>query len=340
MINITRIYLVFGNTTILFPRILKVFSHVFTTFLRRRFRRGLQHDDGSDTSSFREVLLAAVTKCSPSLLGQEKHYHTIFDVTWELLAFVRDVLEEDEKLSQVLTLTGTQINAQASTCERYIREFWPDLGPRLLSFIENTFNQCLRQSSFPEVLMITQLPITGSTSVEVEIKVNTEKTVIDVYGPLECQIQVTEILAWLTAAVHSPAEQNLSTREASLTTETYESDPTVACFKLQPKPLNPIKDGHQMCWHPLFVYSVIAVQFPYAQRSQGFGLEVSAFVMVTMAGILTAVEFRGGLVMRGLSTRLIPLEETEGRDGIRWRLATANTIPDAFHPELYDGIDE
>ena len=62
--------------------------------------------------------------------------------------------------------------------------------------------------------------------------------------------------------------------------------------------------------------------------------------MVTMAGILTAIEFRGGLVLRGLSTCLIPLEETEGGDAIQWRLATANTIHDAFHPELYDGIDE
>ena len=188
--------------------------------------------------------------------------------------------------------------------------------------------------------MITQLPITGSTSVEVEIKVNTEKTVIDVYGPLECQIQVTEILAWLTAALRISTIQSLSNSEASLTFESYESDSTVVYFKLQPRPLNPIKDGHQMCWHPLFVYSVIAVQFPYAQRSQGIGLELSAFVMVTMAGILTAVEFRGGLVLRGLSTCLIPLEETEGGDAIQWRLATANTIHDAFHPELYDGIDE
>ena len=108
---------------------------------KKAFQEGLQHYDGLDTSSFRKVLLAAVTKCSPSLLRQEKHYHTIFDVTWELLAFVRDELQEDEKLSQVLTLTGTQINAQASTCEQYIREFWPDLGPRLLSFIKKTFDQ-------------------------------------------------------------------------------------------------------------------------------------------------------------------------------------------------------
>ena len=60
---------------------------------------GLQHYRGLETPSIREVLLAAVTKCSPSLLGQKEHYHTIFDVTWDLLAFVRDNLGEDEKLS-------------------------------------------------------------------------------------------------------------------------------------------------------------------------------------------------------------------------------------------------
>ena len=88
------------------------------------------------------------------------------------------------------------------------------------------------------------------------------------------------------------------------------------------------------------MYSVNAVQFPYAKRTQGIGLERSPFVMVTMAGILTAVKFRGGLVLKGLSTCLVPLEETEDGDAIQWHLATANTIHDAFHPELYDGIDE
>ena len=95
--------------------------------------------------------------------------------------------------------------------------------------------------------MITQLPITGSTSVEVEIKVNTEKTVIDVYGPLECQIQVTEILAWLTAALRISTIQSLSNSEASLTFESYESDSTAVYFKIQPRPLNPIKKTAIKC---------------------------------------------------------------------------------------------
>ena len=293
-----------------------------------------------ETPSIREELLAAVTNCSPSLLGQVEHYHTIFDVTWELLAFVRDKLGEDEKLSQVITLTGTQINAQASTCEQYIRERWPDLGPELLSSIEDTCEKCLRQSGFSEASMTTKLPKVGSTSAVVDIGIKSDKTIIKVKGTLECQVKVTEILAWLTAAVRSSTIPSLSNSEAGLTFEKYEANSTVACFKLQPEPLDPIRDGHQMCWHPLFERSVIAVQFPYAERTQGVGVELSPSLMATLAGIRTAVEFRGGLVLRGLSTALLPLEEMEGGDAIQWHLATASTSDDAIITELFGDLDE
>ncbi len=301
---------------------------------------GLQHYRGLETPSIREVLLAAVAKCSPSLLGQKEHYHTIVDVTWDLLAFVRDNLREDEKLSQVIALTSTQINAQASTCEQYIGECWPDLGPQLLSFIEYTCEQCLRKSGFSEVSMTTKLPRVGSTSAVVDIRVKSDKTIIKVQGPLECQIQVTEILAWLTAAVRSPTPLSLSSSEAGLTSENRETDPTVAYFKIEPKPLNPIRNGSQMCWHPLFERSVIAVQFPFAERTHGVGIELSPSLMATLAGIRTAVEVRGGLVLRGLYTALIPLEETEGGNAIQWHLATTNTSDDAIATELLVDFDE
>ena len=114
----------------------------------------------------------------------------------------------------------------------------------------------------------------------------------------------------------------------------------MACFKLQPKPLEPIRDGHQMCWHPLFERSVIAVQFPYAERTQGVGVELSPSLMATLAGVRTAVEFRGGLVLRGLSTALIPLEEMEGGNAIQWHLTTASMSDDAVITELFGDLDE
>ena len=268
---------------------------------------------------------------------QEKYYRINFDLTWELLAFVRDHLGESEKLSQVITLTGTQVNAQASTCEQYIREFWPNTGPQVLSSIDDFCDQCLRQR---EVSMVTMFPKAGSLYVGGVIQVESEKTIIGVLGPLEWQIEVTEILAWLTAAVRSSTPPSLSSSEASLTFENYESDSEVAYFKLQPKALNSIRYGSTMCWHPLFEHSAIAAQFPYAPRTQGVGVELSPLLMATLAGIQTAVEFRGGLILRGLSTALIPLGMREDEDAIQWHLATTKRRDDAIITELFGGLDE
>ena len=290
--------------------------------------------------SIRQLLLAALAHRSSHGVGGEQHYRTTFDLTWELLAFVRDYLGEGEKLSQVVTLTGTQVNAQASTCEQYIREFWPDLGPPLLSVIEDICDQCLGQRGFSEVSMVVKFPRAGSSYVGVDIKVKSNKTIIKVHGPLECQIQVTEILAWLTAAFRSSTPPSLSNSKAALTFDDDMSYSSPASFKLQPKPLYPIKDGSPMCWHTLFEHSVIAVQFPYAQRTQGIGVELSPFLMATLAGIQTAVEFRGGLILRGLSTALIPLGMKDREDAIQWHLATTKTRDDAIITELFGDLDE
>ena len=176
--------------------------------------------------------------------------------------------------------------------------------------------------------------------VGLEIKMRSDKTIIKVHAPLESQIEVTEILAWLTAAVRSSTPPSLSSSKADLTFENYGSDPEEAYLKLQPEPFNPVRDGSRVCWHPLFEHSVIAVQFPYTRRTQGVGVELSPFLMATLAGIRTAVEFRGGLILRGLSTALIPLKMTEGNDAIQWHLATTDTSDDALATDLLIDLDE
>ena len=271
-------------------------------------------------------------------LREEEQYHTSFNLTWELLAFVRAHLREGEKLSQVVTLTGTPINAQASTCEQYIREVWPILGLGLLVFIEDLCDQHFRHRGLSQVSMVRDF-VRGGSFVNIEIKIKSDRTVINVDGPLESQMEVTEILAWLTAAVRSSTPLSLSSSEASLTFEDYGSWPERAFFRLQPKPLNSIRNGSRLCWHPLFEHSVIAVQFPYAPRTQGVGVELSPFLMATLAGIRTAVEFRGGLILRGLSTALIPLGLRYGEDAIQWHLATTNTTDDAIINGLLDEIE-
>ena len=63
-------------------------------------------------------------------------------------------------------------------------------------------------------------------------------------------------------------------------------------------------------------------------------MELSPLLMATLAGIITAVEVRGGLILRGLSTALIPLVEVEG-DAIQWHLVTSDLADGDFNANLF-----
>src|SRR5438034_1422270 len=75
-----------------------------------------------------------------------------------------------------------------------------------------------------------------------------------------------------------------------------------------------------MCWYPLFVRSVIAVGFPIRERKQGKGLEISPVVMASLAGVAFPVEYDGGLILKGLSTILIPAEPLDADGAVQWHL--------------------
>ncbi|KAI4088450.1 MAG: hypothetical protein LQ344_006105 [Seirophora lacunosa] len=91
--------------------------------------------------------------------------------------------------------------------------------------------------------------------------------------------------------------------------------------------LKPLPES-SMCWLPLFIHTVIAVQFPLPSRGDGVGLEISPVLMAHLAGIVMVVEFQGGMILKGLSTALIPMRRCDEGAAIQWHL---------FHTDRPDG---
>lgn len=60
----------------------------------------------------------------------------VYHCFWELPNTMRTQFESGQRLSQVMTLTGSTDNAQAATCEDFISQFWPTSGSLLLKAIE------------------------------------------------------------------------------------------------------------------------------------------------------------------------------------------------------------
>ncbi|KAL8924354.1 MAG: hypothetical protein Q9208_004136 [Pyrenodesmia sp. 3 TL-2023] len=73
----------------------------------------------------------------------------------------------------------------------------------------------------------------------------------------------------------------------------------------------------------------MAVQFPLPRREEGAGLEISPVLMASLAGIVMVVELQDGLILKGLSTALIPVKYCNNGAAIQWHLLHTES-PDGF----------
>ena len=212
-------------------------------------------------SSIGEVLLRAVANSSPHTLNGQ--YRVSYKCTWELLTFIRDQLEPGQRLPQVVALTGTEGNAQAATCGEYVRELSPDTGPLLVAYLDDSLHRYLSNPSAQPSVVFEGRPFSqiemffnGDTTSKDTADV---KTTVVVQGFLQFQAEVAEILAWLTTAFRSGQKVGLSRPKAKLESQSHSSKHTNTHFILRPEALEPILEGVNMCWFPLFENSIIAV---------------------------------------------------------------------------------
>jgi len=127
-------------------------------------------------------------------------------------------------------------------------------------------------------------------------------------------IEITQQLAWIGAALSSsPFEEKVAYSEASIAkigSERLEFE-----LDFQFAPLHP---AERSCWLPLFCGASIARGFPIAERQDEMGVEVPLDIAAEIAGFQHAVEFAGGVVMKGFSSMLVPIRRQEDR--IQWHL--------------------
>jgi hypothetical protein len=155
-------------------------------------------------------------------------------------------------------------------------------------------------------------------------RANTYPASFVVSAPLHAQVEIAQILSWPSAAVRGPPSSSRMASKINFESKSEDSSQRYAQFGITMDPLEPC-EADTMCWHPLFKNIVLAVQFPIPKREKGVGLELSPILMTTLAGIVMAVEFQGGSILKGLSTALIPIEELESGKAIQWHLCVTDS---------------
>jgi hypothetical protein len=63
-----------------------------------------------------------------------------FRVSWGLLDFIDKELQEGQSLASVLTISGSPQNAYATSCENYLKTFWPGVGQNILVVIDDAWS--------------------------------------------------------------------------------------------------------------------------------------------------------------------------------------------------------
>ena len=135
------------------------------------------------------------------------------------------------------------------------------------------------------------------------------------FGSKEAAIDVLQLLVWFGAAFQVSSSDKLQYSQSKLHIFKGSSRlPTDLTVDYEKSPVS-----EESCWFSLFNNPVIAQGFPIPERNNfERGLEMPIELMATLGGGRHAVEFEGGLVIKGHSIAFVPVEQFE--DTIQWHM--------------------
>lgn len=147
---------------------------------------------------------------------------------------------------------------------------------------------------------------------------------VQVSGAAEAVSDCVQTLAWLAATLRFPTHEWLSLSEVTLHHLPSERRGQI-CFDIHLRDCRRVTLQYPLCWHKLFGQIVVTSGFPIRARDKegkAVGLEITPSLMVNLAGIVSEAVHGKGLILRGLSSTLIPTKNVQADSGIQWHMFT------------------
>ena len=245
-------------------------------------------------------------------------YYASLNLEWDALTFLEDQFCDPDipntALGPIVTISGSAQHAQATTCSEYIQQNWPAHGSRVLDALQNALQSPSRTSESRLLVPSSYAELEFNVAqgkVRLNIKAKTSEVIVD----------IVQQLAWMGAALRTSTDGRVEYCEPKLTEvpQAEEIEPVIINFTFHVKSIG---ENDQSCWFPLFKSLVIAHRFPTADRSYcDVGLEIPLDIMAALGGARHAVDFEGGLVLKGYSTLFVPIGRHE--DSVQWHLICA-----------------
>ncbi|KAI1457381.1 hypothetical protein F4805DRAFT_457755 [Annulohypoxylon moriforme] len=236
---------------------------------------------------------------------------------WDILLFLHAQeydLPGADAVANVVTLTGSSVDAQALSCRDYLAQMWPHTGHKTLKLLQNTLRA---NGSYSEIF-------TSPSPMSISIEIKGPSVSVNVSGIQEFVVEIAEQLAWLGAALRSsPFDVGV----AHSTPNMYPTDSTVGANEDLRFAINYLIDDGVMeslnrngqCWHSLFVNPIIVHGFPILNRLElNTGLESPLAMLVTLARARYVDTFKSKVFIKGFSTMLVPTKQS--KDLLIWHL--------------------
>ncbi|RSL44715.1 hypothetical protein CEP54_014572 [Fusarium duplospermum] len=265
----------------------------------------------------RERILAAMPgKRHVSSKAASQAVDVTYTVDCDLLAFLSGQ-EYDEPadvaIAQAVTLTGSQADAQASSCQQYLDQTWPCTGSQTLMLIRNM----LRDPDYDAQVFVSE-----PSACRLAASCNDGKLVISASGIPEFVAEIGEQMAWMGAALQLSPYTNKAVTECTPFVDSIRSIEGMLHYHIkvdfQPwREQSGVVNG--CCWHDMFRNAVIVQGFPILRRSEkNTGLEMPLSLMTLLTRTRYVEEFGRKMYIKGFSTMLVPTKRSD--DMIYWHL--------------------
>lgn len=116
---------------------------------------------------------------------------------------------------------------------------------------------------------------------------------------------IAQQLAWLAMYFRFPLRGKLALSKGDF----WGSSGELPTFFIHLHPLNDVPRNHEHCWHLMMKNFVVAHGFPIPTRDfSERGIEIPFELMTTLGNIWYPKEYLGGIVLKGFSTVIVPVD--------------------------------
>ncbi|KIY04043.1 uncharacterized protein Z520_00735 [Fonsecaea multimorphosa CBS 102226] len=289
---------------------------------------GTRHSDFAQLPLSWKTILAVRKAVEYSKIGGG----VTISVYWTFFQFLEKQFGKgDIKVDSIITVTGSVLRAQATTCGDYIRTTWSRNGLffiRVLEGLWKSYRVMCEKDRSQKVTGFTIPCEDGESQNDTGLSIPFEDgrgqkvichilksgslVTVEASRAKEMMRELVLMLAWAGAAFSSPPDdQNI----ASCRAELLFSDTGEITLSFHKKSLS---EDVKACWLPLFSGVSIAYGFPIHPRQEEVGLEIPLQILAALLGAVRPVEYQGGVVIKGFSSMIIPIEKRG--EIVQWHL--------------------